>query len=250
MAGRGISERNSRRRKSRKGTIREGQLGPYPLSPLDSGGGTNFSSHLSYYMREKEQITDEDLEFVSACKEGDVDAFEVLVKRYQKRMFNIAFRMVGNYDEAGEIVQDVFLSAYKNIRRFKGKAKFSTWLHTIVINRARTRLNQLRAQLHREPISIDDPVVTNDGEIKGEPASTEPSALERLERRDIQQKVRECIDSLDVEFREVLILRDIQGFSYEEISNALTIPGGTVKSRLSRARETIRDCLKELVGDL
>jgi len=201
-------------------------------------------------MRKEQQITDEDLEFVCACKEGDVDAFEVLVRKHQKRMFNLAYRMVGNYEEACDIVQDAFISAYKNIKRLKGKAKFSTWLYTIVINRAKNRLNQLRAQLHRETVSIDDPVVTHDGKIRGEPASTEPSALERLERRDIQQKVQECINSLDVEFREVLILRDIQGFSYEEISNLLTIADGTVKSRLSRARDAVKNCLKKLVGDL
>ncbi len=202
-------------------------------------------------MRDKKQITtDEDYEFVSLCKKGDVDAFEVLVKKHQKRMLNIAYRMIGNYEEACDIVQDAFVSAYRNIKGFRGRAKFSTWLHTIVINLSKNRLKQLMAQLHREKFSIDNPVLTNNGQIRREFASSEPSAFEGLEKKDIERKVQECINSLDEEFREVLILRDIQGFSYEEINNVLEIPEGTVKSRLFRAREAIKDCLKKVIGDL
>ncbi len=202
-------------------------------------------------MREKKQkTTDEDYEFVSLCKEGDVDAFEVLVRKHQKRMLNIAYRMIGNYEEACDIVQDTFISAYKSIKSFKGEAKFSTWLYTIVMNLSKNRLKQLRTQLHREKFSIDDPALTNNGQVRGALASSGPSALETLERRDVQQKVQQCINSLDEEFREVLILRDIQGFSYDEISDVLTVPEGTVKSRLSRAREAVKDCLKKVIGDL
>ena len=202
-------------------------------------------------MREENQTTrDEDHELVSLCKKGEVDAFEVLVKKHQKRMFNIAYRMVGNYEEACEIVQDAFISAYRGMKGFKGKARFSTWLSAIVMNLSKNRLRQLKAQLHRKEYSIDNPVLTDERQIKGEPASSEPSALEMLEKRDVQQKVQECINSLDEEFREVLILRDIQGFPYDEIADLLTLPEGTVKSRLFRAREALKDCLKQVIGDL
>jgi RNA polymerase sigma-70 factor (ECF subfamily) len=199
---------------------------------------------------EKQKTTDEDYELVSFCNKGDVDAFEVLVKKHQRRMLNIAYRMIGNYEEACEIVQDAFVSAYRNLKGFKGKSKFSTWLYTIVMNLSKNRLKQLKTQLHREKFSIDNPVLTNDGQIKVEPASSEPSALEKLEKRDVQRKVQECINSLDDEFREVLVLRDIQGFSYGEISDLLKAPEGTVKSRLFRAREAVKDCLKKVIGDL
>jgi RNA polymerase sigma-70 factor (ECF subfamily) len=86
--------------------------------------------------------------------------------------------------------------------------------------------------------------------MRPEPVSDEPSALESLEKKDVQQKVQECINSLDGEFREVLVLRDIQGFSYDEMSDLLTVPEGTVKSRLFRAREALKDCLKKVLGDL
>jgi RNA polymerase sigma-70 factor (ECF subfamily) len=185
-------------------------------------------------MKAKKQTRDEDLEIVVSCQEGNVDAFEALVQRHQKRMLNIAYRIIGNYDEACEMVQEAFISAYKHIKGFKGKAKFSTWLYAICINLSRNRLRQVRTRQHREPY----------------PPSSDPSPLDRLEERDIQQKVQGCINSLDAEFKEVIILRDIQGFSYDEISDMLKIPEGTVKSRLFRAREGMRDCLKQTMGDL
>ncbi|MBI5026027.1 MAG: sigma-70 family RNA polymerase sigma factor [Nitrospirae bacterium] len=202
-------------------------------------------------MKGNEQTTiDEDVELVSLCKKGDVDAFEVFVKRYQKMMLNIAYRMIGNYEDACEVVQDAFLSAYKGLKDFKGTSRFSTWLYTIVINLSKNRINQLKTQIHHEQFSIDDPVFTEDGEMKVEYASNEPSVSEKLEKREIQQKVQKCINSLDPEFREVLILRDMQGFSYNEISGMLKIAEGTVKSRLFRARDALKDCLKKVIGEL
>ena len=201
-------------------------------------------------MKGKKQTRDEDREIVSLCQGGDVDAFEVLVERHQKRMLNIAYRIIGNYDEACEMVQEAFISAYKNIKSFKGKAKFSTWLYAICINLSKNRLRQVRTRLHREPYSVGNPIQVANGQVTGDPPSSNPSPLEQLEARDVQQKVQGCINTLDAEFKEVLILRDIQGFSYDEISDMLKIPEGTVKSRLFRAREGMRDCLKQTIGEL
>ena len=202
-------------------------------------------------MREKERtIANKDAELVSSCKKGNIDAFEVLVKKYQKSMLNTAYRMVGNYEDACEIVQDAFVSAYKSIKNFKEKASISTWLSTIVINLSRNHLKQMKIQKNREAFSIDDPVLTDKGKINVEPGSNELSILEKLEKKDVQQKVQGCINSLDNEFKEVLVLRDIHGFSYDEISDMLKMPEGTVKSRLSRARYALKDCLKKVTGEL
>jgi RNA polymerase sigma-70 factor (ECF subfamily) len=200
-------------------------------------------------MTGKKETRDNDQEYVSLCRKGDVDAFETLVRRHEKRMFNIAYRVIGSYDEAGEVVQDAFVSAYKNIKGFKGKARFATWLYAICLNHARNRLKQLKARRYREGRSLDDPITTPDGEIAADPPSGEPSALDRLEEKNLQQRVQACINALDPEFREVVVLRDIQGFSYEEISTMLKVPEGTVKSRLFRARDALRACLKEIMGD-
>ena len=193
---------------------------------------------------------DEDTEIVSLCKKGDVDAFETLVIKHQKKMLNIAYRIVGNYEDSCEVVQDAFVSAYKSIKTFEEKSRFSTWLYTIVINLSRNRLKQTKTQIHHEKFSLDDPILTDNGNIKAEPASDEPSVLEKLEKRDIRQKVQGCISSLDNEFREVLVLRDIQGFSYDEIGVMLRIAEGTVKSRLFRARDAVKNCLKKVLGEL
>lgn len=194
--------------------------------------------------------TDEDAEIVSLCKKGDVDAFETLVIKHQKKMLNIAYRMVGNYEDACEVVQDAFVSAHKAIKAFEEKSRFSTWLYTIVLNLSRNRLKQIKTQIHHEKFSLDDPILTDNGNIKVEPVSNEPSVLEKLEKRDIRQKVQSCISSLDNEFREVLVLRDIQGFSYDEIGVMLKIAEGTVKSRLFRARDAVKNCLKKIMGSL
>lgn len=192
----------------------------------------------------------EDAELVSSCKVGNIDAFEALVKKYQKKMLNIAYRMIGNYEDACDIVQDTFVSAYKSIKNFEERANFSTWLSAIVINLSRNRLKQMKIQNNREAYSIDNPVLTDEGQINLEPMSNEPSILKNLELKDTQQKVQRCINSLDNEFKEVLVLRDIQGFSYDEISDMLKIPEGTVKSRISRARYAFKDCLKKVIGEL
>jgi len=193
---------------------------------------------------------DEDDEAVSRCKQGDLDAYEGLVEKYQKKMLNVAYRIVGSYEDACEIVQDAFVSAYKGIREFEGKSRFSTWLYAIVVNLSRNRLKQLRTLGHHEGLSMDDPVLTDEGSLSVEVASDDPPVDERLEQEELQRKVRDCVRALDEEYREVVVLRDINGFSYSEIRDMLRIPEGTVKSRLSRAREALKDCLKKVLGEL
>ena len=191
---------------------------------------------------------DDDYELVSRCKRGDLEAFEALVIKHQKKMLNIAFRMAGNYEDACEIVQDAFLSAYKGIGNFEKRSRFSTWLYTIVINTSRNRLHQIRSAVRHEQFSLDDTMTTERGSVSVELASDCPSAAEQLEKKELQAKVQGCINRLENEFREVLVLRDIQGFSYDEISGMLKIAQGTVKSRLFRARENMKNCLQKVPG--
>ncbi len=192
---------------------------------------------------------DEDSELVTLCRKGDADAFEILVRNYQKKMFNIAFRITGSMEDASEVVQDAFVSAYKNLKRFEERSRFSTWIYAITVNTARNRLTQISARSRHETDSLDDPSSVDENMKKFEPASDDPSALDTLIKRDQQKSVQECLNRLEQDFREVIVLRDIQGFSYEEISVMLSIAAGTVKSRIFRAREAIKDCLKKLLGD-
>ena len=202
-------------------------------------------------MKENENKNiDPDSENVLRCQEDDAGAFEEIVRKYQKKMFNISYRITGDYNEAAEVTQDAFVSAYRNIKNFKGKSRFSTWLYAIVVNLSRNRLKQIRTRALKEQFSINDPVDTAGGQVQREYASPDLSVLDKLEKREVEQRVQGCINALDNEFKEVIVLRDIQGFSYDEISDMLEIAGGTVKSRLHRARESVRSCLKKFIGDM
>ena len=200
--------------------------------------------------RQMEPGSDSDYETILRCQKGDIDAFEEIVNKYQKKMFNISFGMTGDYNEAAEAVQDAFLSAYRNIKGFKGESRFSTWLYSILMNHSKNRLKRIRSLSFREPVSLDDPLDPDEGHIKRGYPSGELSVLELLEKREVTIKVQGCIDSLDYDFKEVIVLRDMQGFSYEEITTMLKVSEGTVKSRLHRAREALKNCLRKFLGEL
>ena len=202
-------------------------------------------------MKENENKNiDPDSENVLRCQKDDAGAFEEIVRKYQKKMFNISYRITGDYNEAAEVTQDAFVSAYRSIKNFKGKSRFSTWLYAIVVNLSRNRLKQIRTRALKEQFSINDPVDTAGGQLQREHASPDLSVLDKLEKREVEQRIQGCINALDNEFKEVIVLRDIQGFSYDEISDMLEIAGGTVKSRIHRARESVRGCLKKFIGDM
>ena len=198
----------------------------------------------------KQTILDDDAGRVSSCKKGDLTAFEQLVRKYEKRMFNIAFRITGNYEDACEMVQDAFVAAYRGISSFRRDAKFSTWLTTITVNLARNRLKQIQGKRRHEKFSLENPLPTADGGMTLDPPANDPPVHEILEARDMQSKVEDCINVLEPDFKEVLVLRDMQDFSYEEISAILKVQIGTVKSRLFRARQAVKDCLKRAMGEL
>jgi len=224
-----------------------------PLAMPLTGGrrGTNLPPAMSNKEEEKNCLTmDEDDELVCLSQKGDTDAFEALVEKHQKMILNISYRMIGNYEEACEVVQDAFFSAYKALGKFRGESKFTSWLCAIAVNLSKNRRKRIKIRNHREGPSLDDTAGNEVGPIKRDPPAREPSLEEQLEKKEVQVKVEECLNLLDDEYQEVLVLRDIQGFSYEEIGDILKIPDGTVKSRLFRARDALKDCLKKALGDL
>lgn len=203
---------------------------------------------MSSNMHTQNETTDQTL--VNASLRGDHDAFAVLVRRYQRHMLNTAWRLLGDYDEACDTVQDAFVAAWRNLSGFRREAQFSTWLTSITLNQARSRGEQLRRRQQREGKSLDEQIPTSDGEIHFEPASAAPSIQEQLEIEAVRQQVRDCISALPPDFREVLVLRDMEELSYDEVGATLNIQAGTVKSRLFRAREGVRECLKRTMGAL
>lgn len=193
---------------------------------------------------------DDDLKYVVLCQKGDTEAYAKLVERHQKKIINIAYRMLGDYDEACDVVQDAFLAAYKSINKFKAQAKFSTWLYRIVVNYTKNRLKQRKNLAQHQGGSLNESADGQGGCTACLSAASTGNPAELLEQREREAHVQKCITALDVEYREVLVMRDIQGFSYEEIRDVLQIPDGTVKSRLSRARNALKDCLIKVIGDL
>lgn len=174
-----------------------------------------------------------DAECVRRVQQGDTDSFEVLVRRHQKAIFNLIYRLLGNYDEAAEVAQEVFLSAFKSIHQFRGEANFSTWLYRIGLNHATTRRKSLNISQHRH-IPLDGTEVIADGAV--DPAKN-------LEHKEIQRRVQQALNSLDPEDARIILLRDLQDVPYEDVAEMLDIPVGTVKSRLHRARRALKTSL-------
>ena len=174
-----------------------------------------------------------DAECVKRVQRGDTQSFEVLVRRHQKATFNLIYRLLGDYDEAAEVAQEVFLSVYKSIHQFRGDANFSTWLYRIAFNHASTRRKSLNNKLQRD-MALDGTEVLVDGG---------PDPATSAERKEIQQCVQRALNNLDPDDAQIILLRDLQDLPYEDIAETLDVPVGTVKSRLHRARQALKASL-------
>ncbi len=177
---------------------------------------------------------------VARSKNGDIDAFEELVSRYERKIYTVAYRFMGNHEDANDLSQEAFLRAFQSISSFRREASFLTWMCRIVTNLCRDELRKkYRAQIE----SLDEEITLGEGEVKKQVASSEPGPAELYETKELQEKIQELINTLSPEFRLALVLRDIQGFTYEEIAEQLECSLGTVKSRINRARKYLKDKL-------
>ena len=171
-----------------------------------------------------------DAECVRRLQRGDREAFAVLVQRHQKTIFNLLYRMLGDYDDAAEVSQEAFLSAYRSINSFRGDASFSTWLYRIAVNHANTRRkNTALWQQRTARMESLEPV--GDGGL--DPADA-------LGRKELRERVQAALNSLESEDATIILLRDLQDIPYETVADMLKIPIGTVKSRLHRARRALK----------
>jgi RNA polymerase sigma-70 factor (ECF subfamily) len=179
----------------------------------------------------------DDTALVAASKIGNQDAFAILVQRHQRRVFNLVFRTLQNYEEANEVTQDAFFSAWQGLPSFRGDARFSTWLYRIAYNCAlkqleqRKRDNAIQSAIQAEPLDNNDQI---DAE---------------LEAHDRQAIVREHLLTLPAKYRVVLILRHLQEMTYEEMAEILTMPIGTIKTHLFRARNLLKQRLEAFEYD-
>jgi RNA polymerase sigma-70 factor (ECF subfamily) len=178
---------------------------------------------------------------IKDAQRGDLDAFNRLVLAYQDRVYNQAYRVLGNHQSADDATQDAFISAYRKLSSFRG-GSFRAWLLRIVTNAC---YDELRRQ-KRRPTTALEPVDENDEEIESPYWIADPGELpeEQAVRSELGNAIQECLNQLSNEFRMVVVLVDVQGLDYQEASEVIGKPLGTIKSRLARARYQMRDCLQ------
>lgn len=179
--------------------------------------------------REQEALT------VQRVLDGNADEYEKLVPEYQKNVYNLALRMTGDPEDAADMAQEAFIKAYNSLSGYRGDSKFSVWLYRIVSN---VCLDFLRAKKRRQTVSLS--VTDDDGEDTELDIADESQSPERIfERAMTRDAVRRGLAALTPEYRQILILRELQGMSYEEIAAVLGLESGTVKSRIFRARKKL-----------
>ena len=176
-------------------------------------------------------------ELIAAARRGSESAFEELVRLYEKRVYHLALRMSGGQEDALEIAQEAFLAAWRGLRFFRGESSFSTWIYRLTTNAAIDFLRRRQRQEGGEAVSLDDE------DTFLEVPDPAPSPHRQAERLELREAVAQGLQALSPEHRQVLLLRELQGLTYEEIAAALELDLGTVKSRIARAREKLRKYL-------
>lgn len=187
--------------------------------------------------------TEADRLLVERVQAGERTAFDALVLKYQQRVFKLVSRYVWNREEARDVTQEVFVRAYRAIGGFRGDSEFYTWLYRIAVNAAKNAVGAAARNPIEGGLNIDDPEI---GEIRAK--LTDISSPERLlYAEDLKRAINDTIGALPAELRRAILLREIEGMSYEEIAKAMHCPVGTVRSRIFRAREAISIRIKPLL---
>ncbi|MGI6225535.1 MAG: RNA polymerase sigma factor [Peptococcales bacterium] len=177
-------------------------------------------------------------ELITRSQNGDIDAFEELVAKYERKVYAIAYRFMGNPEDASDLTQEAFFKAYQSLKGFRQEASFATWIARIVSNVCK---DQLRKAKRTSQTSLDEEVWLEEGTVQKQLKDDGPTPEEHFERKELKNYLQGLIDNLNPEYKMVVVLRDIQGYSYEEIAQMLDCSLGTVKSRLNRARKALRD---------
>ncbi len=187
-------------------------------------------------------LPDEDL--MERIVEGSEAAFALLVKRYQGRVTNLVHRFIYDRDRAAEIAQEVFLRVFLHRKRYRRSGKFSTWIYTIAVNLAK---NEIRRKSRLKGVMSLDTLLEATGDSGAFLADAKPGPVSKTHQHQIEEIVMAAIQRLQPKYREVILLRDIQQLTYEEIEQVLDIPGGTVRSRINRARNALKDMLEPIM---
>jgi RNA polymerase sigma-70 factor (ECF subfamily) len=200
---------------------------------------------------EKEKERAEDARLVGLAKEGDAQAFRKLVERNQGRLYAVAFGMLRDRDDAMDVVQDAFIKAHKKLVDFEGNAAFSTWIYRIAVNLC---IDKKRAEARRRSVDIDDvrqSDLSEDSVYAGldiAPKLSATNPLKNAANKELGGEIGKAMAQLSEDHRTILLLREVEGMSYDEISQTLEIPRGTVMSRLFHARKNMQNLLRPFLG--
>ena len=195
-------------------------------------------------MRAKSEAATYDDLLIERIKNGDRDAYHDMVTRYWDRIFNRVHHLLKNQQDAEEVTQDAFIRAHRGLANFRGDASFSTWLYQIATNLAHNRYWYWFRRKRDYSISLAQPLsVEGDLTLENVMPSEGETPSEAAVTQEFVERVSECMDGLGAKHREVLVLRNVKNLSYEQISRELDISVGTVKSRIARARESLRDLM-------
>jgi RNA polymerase sigma-70 factor (ECF subfamily) len=182
-----------------------------------------------------------DAELVRLAREGDRGAFQELVERYQRKIYAVLLGMLHDPDAAWETSQETFLKALRSLDQFKGESSFYTWLYRIAVNLA---IDYQRREGRKPLLGVTDEVVEAQQGLQDDMRRDDP--FRRVTNREIGERVRAAIDQLTPEHRAVILLREVEGLSYEEISRVMECAKGTVMSRLHYARKRLRELLQDV----
>jgi RNA polymerase sigma-70 factor (ECF subfamily) len=183
-------------------------------------------------------------EVIESCKAGNEKAFAEIVLHSQKKVFNIAYRMLGNLEEAKDLAQEVFISVFESIKGLKEEIKFDAWLTQITLNHCRNRWKYLKRRRYFNSDSLDDSIETEEGSMPRTLVDPSDNPETLYEKKSIQQFIQGGLLKLKEDQRELVVLRDLQGYSYEEMGELLGLPEGTIKSKLHRARMDLKEILE------
>jgi len=189
--------------------------------------------------------TASDHELLDRCRAGDEEAFDDLVRRHQQRAFNVAFQVLRDREDATEVAQDAFVRIYRSVENFRGECEFTTWLHQIVVNLARNRYRWWKRRGRQSSVSLDSPVEMGEGAVPVQLAASGDAPDVETVKAEFVELLSRRMEELPRKLCEVLVLRNVENLSYEQIAVVLDCSIGTVKSRIARAREALRQRMQD-----
>ena len=184
--------------------------------------------------------SDQDAALVRAIQAGDMAAFDQMVVKHKDKLFNMVYWFLGDYQEANDCSQEIFIKVFKSIKKFRSESSFSTWLYRIAINTCKNRLKSSAYRWKKKTVPLENPESSEDGNLSYKIHNDSPSPANELEKKERLMMIQKAINALPQEQNRVIVLRDIQGLSYQEIVDVTGLNLGTVKSRLARARMELR----------